>query len=101
MPKIETVAGVLYLNPGNAGLGVSSCRSPLLRWTSRPAGMRPIIHDLEAKQDSCRRDVVLEQSWPSCRGGLIQVRGRQVIFPIGELTVATTIGNVVSFALHI
>jgi predicted phosphodiesterase len=36
VPKIDTVGGVLYLNPGSQAGGVSSCQSPLRRSSSRP-----------------------------------------------------------------
>jgi putative phosphoesterase len=46
VPKIETVGGVLYLNPGSAGRRRFNLPITLATLTVTPEGMRPEIHDL-------------------------------------------------------
>src|SRR4051794_17223918 len=47
VPKIETVGGVLYLNPGSAGRRRFKLPVTLATLEVVPEGMRPAIHDLE------------------------------------------------------
>ncbi|WP_166304008.1 metallophosphoesterase family protein [Bradyrhizobium sp. 2S1] len=46
MPKIDTVGGVLYLNPGSAGPRRFKLPITLATLDITPEGMRPEIHDL-------------------------------------------------------
>jgi putative phosphoesterase len=46
MPKINTVDGVLYLNPGSAGRRRFRLPITLATIDVTPDGLRPIIHDL-------------------------------------------------------
>jgi len=46
VPKIDTVGGVLYLNPGSAGRRRFKLPITLATIEVTPAGMRPAIHDL-------------------------------------------------------
>lgn len=46
VPKIDTVAGVLYLNPGSAGPRRFKLPITLAMLELTPDGMRPEIHDL-------------------------------------------------------
>ena len=46
VPKIETVGGVLYLNPGSAGRRRFKLPITLATLEITPEGMRPEIHDL-------------------------------------------------------
>jgi uncharacterized protein len=46
VPKIETVGGVLYLNPGSAGRRRFNLPITLATLTVTPEGIRPEIHDL-------------------------------------------------------
>jgi putative phosphoesterase len=48
VPKIDTVGGVLYLNPGSAGRRRFKLPITLATLEVTPAGLRPAIHDLEA-----------------------------------------------------
>src|SRR3954469_17594446 len=48
VPKIDTVGGVLYLNPGSAGRRRFKLPITLATLEVTPAGMRPKIHDLGA-----------------------------------------------------
>jgi putative phosphoesterase len=45
-PKIDTVGGVLYLNPGSAGRRRFKLPITIATLEVTPAGMRPAIHDL-------------------------------------------------------
>src|SRR3954449_1977359 len=47
MPKIDTVGGVLYLNPGSAGRRRFKLPITLATIELVPEGMRPAIHHLE------------------------------------------------------
>ena len=47
MPKIDTVGGVLYLNPGSAGPRRFKLPVTLATLEVAPEGMRPAIHHLE------------------------------------------------------
>jgi putative phosphoesterase len=47
IPKIETIGGVLYLNPGSAGPRRFKLPITLATLEVTPDGMRPEIHDLE------------------------------------------------------
>ncbi|MET4349769.1 metallophosphoesterase family protein [Bradyrhizobium sp. RT9a] len=47
VPKIDTVGGVLYLNPGSAGPRRFKLPITLATLEITPEGMRPEIHDLE------------------------------------------------------
>ncbi|RXH31114.1 phosphodiesterase [Bradyrhizobium nanningense] len=46
VPKIDTVGGVLYLNPGSAGRRRFQLPITLATLEITPGGMRPEIHDL-------------------------------------------------------
>ena len=46
VPKIDTVGGVLYLNPGSAGRRRFKLPITLATLEVTPAGIRPEIHDL-------------------------------------------------------
>src|SRR4051794_30387836 len=46
VPKIETVGGVLYLNPGSAGRRRFNLPITLATLAVTPEGLRPEIHDL-------------------------------------------------------
>ena len=46
-PMIETVDGVLYLNPGSAGPQRFRLPITLATLEIRPSGLRPVIHDLK------------------------------------------------------
>jgi putative phosphoesterase len=46
VPKIDTVGGVLYLNPGSAGRRRFNLPITLATLEVTPEGMRPEIHDL-------------------------------------------------------
>jgi predicted phosphodiesterase len=46
LPKIHTVGGVLYLNPGSAGPRRFKLPITLATLEVTPGGMRPEIHDL-------------------------------------------------------
>jgi putative phosphoesterase len=46
VPKIDTVGGVLYLNPGSAGQRRFNLPITLATLEVTPEGMRPEIHDL-------------------------------------------------------
>ena len=46
VPKVETVAGILYLNPGSAGPRRFNLPITLATLEVTPKGMRPKIHDL-------------------------------------------------------
>jgi predicted phosphodiesterase len=46
VPKIDTVGGVLYLNPGSAGRRRFKLPITLATLEVTPEGMRPEIHDL-------------------------------------------------------
>jgi putative phosphoesterase len=46
VPKIDTVGGVLYLNPGSAGRRRFKLPTTLATLEVTPQGMRPEIHDL-------------------------------------------------------
>jgi len=46
VPKIETVDGVLYLNPGSAGRRRFRLPITLATLDITPDGLRPVIHDL-------------------------------------------------------
>jgi hypothetical protein len=48
VPKIETVDGVLYLNPGSAGRRRVKLPITLATIDITPAGLRPFIHELPA-----------------------------------------------------
>jgi predicted phosphodiesterase len=47
VPKIDTVGGVLYLNPGSAGRRRFKLPITLATLEVVPEGMRPAIHHLE------------------------------------------------------
>jgi putative phosphoesterase len=47
VPKIETVGGVLYLNPGSAGQRRFKLPITLATFVILPEGMRPAIHHVE------------------------------------------------------
>ena len=47
VPKIDTVGGVLYLNPGSAGRRRFKLPITLATLEVVPEGMRPAIHELE------------------------------------------------------
>lgn len=47
VPKIDTIGGVLYLNPGSAGPRRFKLPITLATLELTPDGMRPEIHDLE------------------------------------------------------
>ena len=47
VPKIDTVGGVLYLNPGSAGRRRFKLPITLATLEVTPEGIRPEIHDLE------------------------------------------------------
>lgn len=47
VPKINTVDGVLYLNPGSAGRRRFKLPITLARLEIAPDGLKPIMHDLE------------------------------------------------------
>ena len=47
VPKIATVDGTLYLNPGSAGRRRSKLPITLASLEVAPDGLKPIIHDLE------------------------------------------------------
>jgi uncharacterized protein len=47
VPKIDTVGGVLYLNPGSAGRRRFKLPITLARLEITPDCLRPVIHDLE------------------------------------------------------
>ena len=46
VPKVETVGGILYLNPGSAGRRCFNLPITLATLEVTPEGMRPEIHDL-------------------------------------------------------
>jgi predicted phosphodiesterase len=46
VPKIHTIAGVVYLNPGSAGRRRFKLPITLATIDLTPDGLRPIIHDL-------------------------------------------------------
>ena len=48
IPKIETIGGVLYLNPGSAGPRRFKLPITLATLEVTPDGLRPEIHELEA-----------------------------------------------------
>jgi putative phosphoesterase len=48
IPKIETIGGVLYLNPGSAGPRRFKLPITLATLEVTPDGLRPEIHDLGA-----------------------------------------------------
>ncbi|WP_426435458.1 metallophosphoesterase family protein [Bradyrhizobium genosp. P] len=48
VPKIETVDGVLYLNPGSAGRRRFKLPTTLATIDITTVGLRPVIHDLHA-----------------------------------------------------
>ena len=48
VPKIESVGGILYINPGSAGPRRFKLPITLATLEVRPDGMRPEIHELEA-----------------------------------------------------
>jgi uncharacterized protein len=48
IPKIETIDGILYLNPGSAGPRRFKLPITFASLEVTPDGMRPEIHDLEA-----------------------------------------------------
>ena len=48
VPKIDTVNGVLYVNPGSAGRRRFKLPITLATLDVAPDSLRPIIHDLEA-----------------------------------------------------
>jgi putative phosphoesterase len=47
VPKIETVGGVLYLNPGSAGRRRFRLPITLATLDVTPDGLRPTIHDVD------------------------------------------------------
>ena len=47
VPKIDTVGGILYLNPGSAGRRRFKLPITLATLDIMPDGLRPEIHDLE------------------------------------------------------
>ncbi|WGD52387.1 metallophosphoesterase family protein [Bradyrhizobium sp. CB1650] len=47
MPKVTTVDGLLYVNPGSAGRRRFKLPITLASLAVRPDGLKPIIHDLE------------------------------------------------------
>jgi uncharacterized protein len=47
IPKIETIGGVLYLNPGSAGPRRFKLPITLATLEVTPDGLRPDVHDLE------------------------------------------------------
>jgi hypothetical protein len=47
VPKINTVDGLLYVNPGSAGRRRFKLPITLARLEITPDGLKPIIHDLE------------------------------------------------------
>jgi putative phosphoesterase len=47
VPKIDTVGGVLYLNPGSAGRRRFKLPITLATLEIAPDSLRPVIHDLE------------------------------------------------------
>lgn len=47
VPKINTVDGLLYLNPGSAGRRRFKLPITLVRLEIAPDGLKPIIHDLD------------------------------------------------------
>ena len=47
VPKIDTVGGVLYLNPGSAGRRRFGLPITLATLDITPDGLRPVIHDLD------------------------------------------------------
>ncbi|OSJ36199.1 MULTISPECIES: metallophosphoesterase family protein [Bradyrhizobium] len=49
VPKIATVNGALYLNPGSAGRRRFKLPITLASLEVTPDGMKPIIHDLEVR----------------------------------------------------
>ena len=46
IPKVETISGVLYLNPGSAGRRRFKLPITLATLDITPDGLRPVIHDL-------------------------------------------------------
>ena len=50
-PRIETVGGVLYLNPGSAGPRRFSLPVTLAIMELTDSGMRPVIHELLSVRD--------------------------------------------------
>lgn len=52
VPKIETLDGVLYLNPGSAGRRRFKLPITLATLDVAPDGLRPEIHDLDAGSNS-------------------------------------------------
>ncbi|MBP2434017.1 putative phosphodiesterase [Bradyrhizobium elkanii] len=48
VPKIQTVGGVLKVNPGSAGRRRFKLPITLATLDVTPDGIRPLIHDLEA-----------------------------------------------------
>ena len=49
VPKIDTVAGVLYLNPGSAGRRRFKLPITVATLDVTPDGLQPAIHDLESR----------------------------------------------------
>ncbi|OKO78296.1 metallophosphoesterase family protein, partial [Bradyrhizobium sp. AS23.2] len=47
VPKINTVDGLLYVNPGSAGRRRFKLPVTLASLEVTPDGLKPIIHDLE------------------------------------------------------
>jgi predicted phosphodiesterase len=47
VPKIDTVGGVLYLNPGSAGRWRFKLPITIATLEFTPDSLRPVIHDLE------------------------------------------------------
>jgi uncharacterized protein len=55
VPKIESIGGILYLNPGSAGPRRFKLPITLATLEVTPEGLRPEIHDLEAVARGNRR----------------------------------------------
>jgi uncharacterized protein len=49
VPKIDTIGGVIYLNPGSAGRRRFKLPITLATLEVTPGGIRPEIHDLERR----------------------------------------------------
>jgi uncharacterized protein len=55
VPKIESIGGILYLNPGSSGPRRFQLPITLATLEVTPEGLRPEIHDLEAVARGNRR----------------------------------------------
>ncbi len=54
VPKINTVDGLLYVNPGSAGRRRFELPITLASLEVTPDGLKPIIHDLEVREAAPR-----------------------------------------------